>query len=74
MFCVNQILSLVVLVPAVAALDSTEACKVFPNTNFAGHDLIEADENTVADCCSACQAKVRCSSPFCYPNHNVGEQ
>jgi len=60
MFCVNQILSLVVLVPAVAALDSTEACKVFPNTNFAGHDLIEADENTVADCCSACQAKVGC--------------
>lgn len=35
-------------------------CKIFPSTDFAGHDLTETDENTPAECCSACAATAGC--------------
>ena len=33
---------------------SSPKCKVFLDTNFAGHDLYETDENSASDCCGAC--------------------
>jgi hypothetical protein len=35
-------------------------CKVFPRTDFAGHDLTEEDANTPAECCSFCSRTAGC--------------
>ena len=50
-------LAIFVLVPAAVV---SESCKTFANTNFAGHDLSETDENTAPDCCTACEATAGC--------------
>jgi len=43
-------------IPAHATAGAT--CTTFNNTNFAGQDLTETDQNTPGDCCTACAATV----------------
>ena len=35
-------------------------CRMFPKTDFQGHDLQEQDANTPADCCNACASTSAC--------------
>jgi hypothetical protein len=39
---------------------SHASCKVFPSTDFAGHDLTDFDANTPSECCSICSRTPGC--------------
>ena len=53
-----MMLMLVALLPLLAFGSD---CKLFPETNFDGHDLSETDENSPGDCCDLCALTDGCS-------------
>eukprot|EP01050_Picozoa_sp_SAG11_P029242 SAG11_NODE_8154_length_1054_cov_1.457592_1_plen_318_part_10 len=59
-------------VRAVAAVDNgTDTCKIFPETDFSGHDLIKDKGNThtFEQCCSLCDDTTGCSFWTFMPPH-----
>ena len=56
-FCTRTLLF---LCHGVVVALSLSTCKLFPDTDFEGHDLQEQDENTPEDCCNACAAHATC--------------
>jgi hypothetical protein len=44
----------------ISPIKSNEHCKIFQNTDFEGSDFLEQDENSPADCCSACVKNQYC--------------
>ena len=46
--------------PTTEGVASTGGCKIFPDTDFNGHDLATAHASSTEGCCSSCDAKAGC--------------